>query len=90
MSKIDAENGLTVISKSLLKLAIDELRVSVDEEKVKIVFLKLKKSLDLDNFQTCFFKNLIIFYQGFTTTGRRCDFSPPRINKQRLQSRATM
>ena len=43
MSKIDAENGLTVISKSLLKLAIDELRVSVDEEKVKIVFLKLNK-----------------------------------------------
>ena len=43
MSKIEAENGLTVISKSFLKLAIDELRVSVDEEKVKIVFLKSKK-----------------------------------------------
>ena len=36
MSKIDAENGLTVISKSLLKLAIEELRLSVDEEKVML------------------------------------------------------
>ena len=36
MSKIDAENGLTVISKSLLKLAIEDLRLSVDEEKVML------------------------------------------------------
>ena len=82
MSKIDAENGLTVISKSFLKLAIDELRVSVDEEKVKIVFLELKKSR--------FRQYQVLFYQGFTTTGRRCDFPPARINKQCLQSRPTM
>lgn len=90
MSKIDAENGLTVISKSLLKLAIDELRVSVDEEKVKIVFLKLNKKSRFGNFQNLFLLKSDNFYQGFTSIGRRCDFPPARINKQCLQSRATM